>query len=327
MCQQSIFLLVRAVSRSLCVSLAVLPKDSRLREVPRRLVSALERLALDPPQVLLLEGGSEQTRLALAVHWAKTAACPTALRRQQAQEPAAPCLVCPVCNQIDARESLDLRLFDGRISNKQDEEKPGPIRALNMENMHSLRAVTGTAPHGAGRRLAIFQGMSQTREEALNSLLKTLEEPTPHTLFALLAPQRAQLLPTLVSRSFCLTLPWRGCQEGARQMTDWERLLARFFNSGQGLMDTLGTKGAVDATGAGEIILACQRSLARVLGDIPQNDLDQVLSPLAGKPASALLLSRWANEALAMLAGTVSPARVLEAFCSRLFVLLRAKPR
>lgn len=301
--------------------------DSLIPGVPQRLVTTLERLAIQPPQVLLLEGGTESARLKLAMHWAKTAACPGALQKRQSGEAAAPCLTCPVCLQIDAQECLDLHIFDGRISNRQDEEKPGPVRALNMDNMHNFRGLTGTAPHGHGKRLAIFQGMSQTREEALNSLLKTLEEPSPHTLFALLTPQRAQLLPTLVSRSFCLTLPWTSAFDTAGNLSDWDALLARFFTSGQGLMETLAAKGAVDATIASQIIMSFQRSLARVLGGGSSNELDKALAQLGRNSDCAMLGVRWSSEALGMLAGTVSPARVLEGFCTRLFVLLRQKPR
>ncbi|MDE5832871.1 MAG: DNA polymerase III subunit delta', partial [Desulfovibrio sp.] len=154
-----------------------------------------------PPGVLLFEGGTEEKRLAAATRWAKTVNCPQ-------KKDGKPCGECPVCRQIDARAYLDVWYFDGRISNKEDEENPGVVAALRIENIRKLKAAIGVKPHGEGKRIAIIQGMYSTREEALNTMLKTLEEPGDFTLFALLVPQRQQILPTLVSRSLCLPLPW-----------------------------------------------------------------------------------------------------------------------
>lgn len=285
--------------------------------------SMLEMLALRPPQSLLLEGGDEAGRMAAALHWARAANCPDALERRSRDERCVPCGECPVCRQIDALEHLDLLVYDGRISNKQDEENPGPVRAMTVENMRQLKSVNGTAPHGAGRRVAIFQGMTLTREEALNSILKTLEEPSQHTLFVLLTPQRQQILPTLVSRSMCLTLPWRGCLDQRPEVDQWEQALARFLAEGRGFLNAIGAKGAVDAVAASQIVMTCQRSLGRVLAGAGVSALDKALGPLAADAAAAMRLNLWANEAQAMILGNVSPARALEAFGTKVFLLLR----
>lgn len=289
-----------------------------------QLRASLEQLALAPPQSLLLEGGNEQARMEMALFWAKTANCPQALAQKAAGQLASPCGSCPVCMQIDANENLDLLIYDGRISNKQDEDKPGPVRALRMENMRELKSMTATAPHGAGKRVAIFAGMSQTREEALNSLLKTLEEPTDNTLFVLLAPQREQILPTLVSRSFCLTLPWNDSLAREEQIAEWEETLAYFLASGSGFLDKAAGKGALDAGTAASILLCCQRALARILTGRGRSKIDKALAPLAQNAKKAALANRWLGEAQAMLAANVTPSRTLEALAARLFTLLRA---
>lgn len=288
-----------------------------------RLRASLALLALRPPPVLLLEGGGEAERMDLALYWAMSANCPQALARAQAGEPARPCMECPVCKQILALEHLDLRLYDGRISNRDDEEKPGPVRALRIENVRELIAAVSTRPHGAGKRVAIIMGMTQTREEALNSLLKTLEEPGDNTLFVLLTPQRQQILPTLVSRSFCMTLPWAGSAGGKSSAAQWEDDLARFLASGEGFLDALGAKGSIDAGQAAQLAVGLQRSLARVLGGRGAGALDKSLASLG--PKGAAILSAWLTEAQDMLALNVSPARVLEALACRLYILLRSQ--
>lgn len=290
-----------------------------------RFEEVLTRLALSPPQTLLLEGGTEEERLAMGLFWAMTANCPQALAKRAENQPAVPCRECAVCRQIGANEHLDLLIYDGRIPNRQDEESPGPIRSLRMENMRELKSLSGTASHGQGKRVAIFQGMSQTREEALNSLLKTLEEPAPHTMFVLLTPQRQQLLSTLVSRSFCLTLPWRGSLGADDDLAEWKTALTAFMETGSGLMERVGAKGAVDASLAGRILMLCQHALVQALGGRKQGGLARILEPVARSATKTALASRWLGEAQEMLAAQVAPARVLEAFWSRLYMLRRQK--
>ena len=94
-----------------------------------RLKAVLDNLGAAPPQVLLLEGGSEAQRMDTARYWAMRINCPTA------GTTGMPCLACPSCQQIAAGEHLDLAAYDGRISNREDEENPGPVRAFNMERV------------------------------------------------------------------------------------------------------------------------------------------------------------------------------------------------
>ena len=214
-----------------------------------RLKAVLNNLGAAPPQVLLLEGGSEAQRMDTARYWAMRINCPTA------GTTGIPCLACPSCQQIAAGEHLDLAAYDGRISNREDEENPGPVRAFNMERVRELKVRLRDAPHGQGRRVVLLMGLSLTRDEASNALLKALEEPSKTTVFVLLAPQREQLLPTLVSRSFCLTLPWPDCHADDPEMQPWEDALAQFLVQGQGFLDKVAGKGAIDASGATRLLL------------------------------------------------------------------------
>ena len=260
------------------------PDFDRIREV-------LHRLAANPPQVLLLEGGTEPQRLAAARYWAACVNC------QQPGGEGGPCLICPTCMQIDAGEHLDVLAYDGRISNADDEAHPGPIRALNMDNIRELKQKLRDAPHGQGRRVVLLMGVEQNRSNAANALLKALEEPSPSSCFVLLAAQREQLLPTLVSRSLCLTLPWPDSLSRDPALQPWEEALALFITSGRGLFERTGARNALDARLAGQILLACQKSMSRVM-----SGNDDALCPL--DTALALLPREkrvqccfWFNEA------------------------------
>ena len=282
-----------------------------------RLKAVLDNLGTAPPQVLLLEGGSEAQRMDTARYWAARINCPTA------GTTGTPCLSCPSCHQIAAGEHLDLAAYDGRISNREDEENPGPVRAFNMERVRELKVRLRDAPHGQGRRVVLLMGLSLTRDEASNALLKALEEPSNTTVFVLLAPQREQLLPTLVSRSFCLTLPWPDCHADDPEMQAWEDALAQFLVQGQGFLDKVAGKGAIDASGATRLLLCCQKAMSRIIsgGHNPARPLDAALIALHGKSRAAAC--QWFAEAQDALNYGVTPARVLEALAARLFTLRR----
>ena len=282
-----------------------------------RLKAVLDNLGAAPPQVLLLEGGSEAQRMDTARYWAMRINCPTA------DTSGTPCLACPSCQQIAAGEHLDLAAYDGRISNREDEENPGPVRAFNMERVRELKVRLRDAPHGQGRRVVLLMGLSLTRDEASNALLKALEEPSNTTVFVLLAPQREQLLPTLVSRSFCLTLPWPDCHADDPDMQPWEDALAQFLVQGQGFLDKVAGKGAIDVSGATRLLLCCQKAMSRILSGRhnPARPLDAALVLLHGKGRAAAC--QWFAEAQEALNYGVTPARVLETLAARLFALRR----
>lgn len=286
----------------------------------------LGRLAIHPPPVLLLEGATADVRMAAGKYWAMIHNCRQTQAKLQAGHACRPCMTCQECRQIVSEEYTDLHIFDGRISNRMDEEKPGPIRAMRMENMRELKGLLASRPRGRGKRVILLQGIGITREEAQNSLLKTLEEPASGNLFVLLATQRQQVLPTLVSRSFCLTLPWTGSCDATPdgEAADWLVQMENFLKTGQGFLDKISRKGQVDQVLAGSILLEMQKSLARAMSK-KKMEAQRPLDGLFGKLSAAGLVSvsRWIGESLDMLEPGVSPARVMEALATRLFLLCR----
>lgn len=296
--------------------------SAAMQALPPAIGQTLRSLADQPPQTLLIEGGTGETRLQTALLWASVLNCD----RNTAKEGACqmPCDTCGPCRQISALEYGDLFIYDGRIPNKQDDEKPGLIRALRMERMRELKSLVAEFPRGRGKRVAIFQGLSQTREEAMNSLLKTLEEPSRFTVFTLLTPFRGQLLPTLVSRSICLTLPWQGSMATMTAQNEWLEAMTHFLTDGASLLDKTGSKNSLDLATATEILSCFQGSLARSMcGRATQAPLDQILLKFQQRPWHAFEITNWINEAQNMLSASVNPARVIEAFATRVFWLLK----
>ncbi len=99
-----------------------------------------------------------------------------------------PCGQCRACKLIAAGRHPDLHL----VAPEGNTLKIDQVRALQ----HDL----ALAPMEGRFRVAILEGMDKATVEASNALLKTLEEPPPHVVLALIAPEAEALLPTIVSR-------------------------------------------------------------------------------------------------------------------------------
>lgn len=179
-----------------------------------RVRAALNKLASDPPQVLILEGGSVAERFSVAL-WARR---PPQLPGRAAALPALPGL------PPDRREFVSRPVCAGR--------REGSIK---IETVRELRTILGEAPRGDGKRVVILAEAQSLGVEAANALLKSLEEPRPGVCFLLLAPQRERLLPTLVSRGWVVTLAWpEAGTPSTPELFQWEEALAEFMASGRG---------------------------------------------------------------------------------------------
>ena len=143
----------------------------------------------------------------------------------------------------------------------------------------------------------------------------------------LLAPQRERLLPTLVSRSVVLTLPWplsKG-QETPDELIPWEAALCTFLQNGRGWFERTGTKGSLDAPTAHAVLHVCRRALAARMvglqsGERPKEGLEELFARL---PAQRLrMLDEVLAECQDSLIYNVNPVLVMEWFATRLYLLM-----
>ena len=166
----------------------------------------------------------------------------------------------------------------------------------------------------------------------MHALLKSLEEPKPGNSFVITAPQRERMLPTLVSRSCVLTLPWppadEFCQltdEELAIVTEWGRGLLKFAQSGREWMDKTSRRGSMDARLAMQLVLFCQNALAQSLAE------REGLTPLAAafgqlSPQNQRILNETLAECQDSLIFTANPSLVVDWLATRLFFLF-AKER
>ncbi|BBD09723.1 DNA polymerase III subunit delta' [Desulfovibrio ferrophilus] len=269
-----------------------------------RIKDLMDRLADDPPQVLLLEGGTVDEREALALYWATRLNCHCE---------GSACGDCVVCKQIHDRVHADLRICDGREAK------------IKIDDVRELKHLFGQPPRGDGKRVVIFNEAQELTQQAANALLKSLEEPSQGTVFLLLTPQREWLLPTLVSRSWVLTLAWPSETRTPEDIREWQKALMAFWRTGKGWFKRTSAKGAVDKDIAMSVVLACQHEVARTLIGKGGSDMSDGFAKV--RPASLKkidLALAHAQDTLS-IPTPVNPALVLDWLATRIYGVIREK--
>lgn len=102
--------------------------------------------------------------------------------------PTSPCGDCKACRKIES-------------GNHPDIIRVKPSGAfIKIDQIRSLCQILAMKPYEARIRVVIISDAQAMNPPAGNALLKVLEEPPERTVLILLATQRADLLPTIVSR-------------------------------------------------------------------------------------------------------------------------------
>jgi len=267
-------------------------------------LAALEALAAAPPQALILEGGTTRERADMAL-WL------TARLNCQAGKP--PCGICPICRQIADDVFLDLHFFDGCLE------------SIKVESMREVRQLVGEPPRGAGIRVILLAEAQALTDEAANALLKAMEEPRPGNLFLLLTPQRERLFPTLVSRSWVLTLAWPGTDQpapggGEDDPAPLLDALHDFWRTGRGWFSA--TKSRPSRLAAERTITELSRELAAALAGRTDTPLAALLAGCRNPdiPRRLDILLAECQEALIL---TVNPALTLDRLATQAALWLR----
>jgi DNA polymerase-3 subunit delta' len=133
----------------------------------------------------------------------------------------APCGTCLGCKRVAARQHPDLL----GIHPSEDS------RQIRIEQIRDLAAELALTSHQGGYKVGIISPADALNRFAANALLKTLEEPPPHTLLILVASQPSLLPATILSRCQRIriraparseALEWL---EAARGPGDWNAIL------------------------------------------------------------------------------------------------------
>lgn len=140
------------------------------------------------PQTLLLEGGEETVRHALALYLGRALVCTGTGAR--------PCGVCRACVKCKAHSHPDVKLYAP--------EKKNSI--FKVEVCRAIRQDAFIVPNDGANKVYILEDSQNMNDSSENALLKILEEPPAGVYFILTCNSRTAMLPTILSRAAAVTL-------------------------------------------------------------------------------------------------------------------------
>ncbi|MDR2668037.1 MAG: hypothetical protein LBB38_03285 [Puniceicoccales bacterium] len=166
---------------------------------------------------------------------------------------------------LDAAANL---LLSGELFDFFPISPSGKAQQISAESVREVVDRMHLSSRSGGRKVAAIYGADRLHVAAANALLKTLEEPPPHTFFLLSARRVGDVLPTICSRchvyhcchvppferngewdlwldSYCIYVRKCLCEFGARQVLDAYALLAGFLR----IIDSVAVDGQGDACG------------------------------------------------------------------------------
>jgi DNA polymerase-3 subunit delta' len=120
-----------------------------------------------------------------------------ALLCRQPDAEGRPCCRCKDCHLFQVGNHGDFRVLGPEEDSRSGEIKVDAIRAL--------AAADGLSSQSGGYKTVVIDPAERMNAYAANSLLKTLEEPAPSSIYLLLTARPQSLLPTIRSR--CQALP------------------------------------------------------------------------------------------------------------------------
>lgn len=140
------------------------------------------------------------------------------------------CGICSTCKKFAAGSHPDFLLVSPEKG------------AIKIDQIRNLIKKLSFAPYEAKTRVVLIEDVHTMRQEAANSLLKTLEEPPENNLLILTADSAGSVLQTIISR--CQAIPFYAltCEEtteiltgqDARLDTETAMLLARLAEGSPG---------------------------------------------------------------------------------------------
>jgi DNA polymerase-3 subunit delta' len=164
------------------------------------------------PHALLLSGQRGIGKLDLARVFAASLLCENPLPSRAA------CGSCPACGWLAQGNHPDFRQIQPEVLAGDDDDGHGgeggegreggrkkPSQQIIIDQIRALDDFLHVGTHRQGMRVVLLHPAEAMNRHTANSLLKSLEEPVPGTLFLLVSNEYERLLPTIRSR--CQQLP------------------------------------------------------------------------------------------------------------------------
>jgi len=157
------------------------------------------------PHALLLTGQKGIGKFALARSFAESLLC------ENPGPSRAACGSCLACGWLAQGNHPDFRLIQPDAMADEDSDsaestgKKKPSQQITIDQIRDLDDFLHVGTHRQGVRVVLVHPAEAMNRSTANSLLKSLEEPVPYTLFILISNEPERLLPTIRSR--CQQLP------------------------------------------------------------------------------------------------------------------------
>ncbi len=182
----------------------------------------LQQLRRRLPHALLFHGPEGIGKTAFAERFAQSLLCGTPDADGQ------PCGRCEPCGwfaqyshpdyrrvrpeALDDGEAVDSEEGDAGDGKKSGKATKAPSKEIKIDQIRALADFMNVSTHRQGMRVVLLYPAEALNTAAANALLKTLEEPPPHTMFLLVSNSLDRLLPTILSRcrKFALSMPSAG---------------------------------------------------------------------------------------------------------------------
>lgn len=129
------------------------------------------------------------------------------------------CSRCQFCAAVDKKIHPDVLVIAPLLGN--EEEEPVERREIGIGEVRNIKRFLSFFPHQGRSKAVIVNNAERLTEEAQNSFLKILEEPTGAAVLILVTSQPGRLLGTIRSRLFPVPFdPWS--EERIRQLLKQE---------------------------------------------------------------------------------------------------------
>jgi DNA polymerase-3 subunit delta' len=183
--------------------------------------------ARPPAHAILLAGPESTGRMTLAREYARLLNCEGAGETMAGFEsPEFPCGTCRACHLIAEGTHPDVVVLGPgdvlcRPGGGESSHAAHPdSRDIRICQVRGVIDMESRYPFEARYRVVIIDPAERITPTAGNSLLKTLEEPSPHTVFVLVAAAPDDMLETVISRCRRIdvsTVPASVIEEGLRE--------------------------------------------------------------------------------------------------------------
>lgn len=179
--------------------------------------SALQARRARLPHALLLVGQKGLGKFDLARCFAASLLC------EAPQPEGLACGKCLACNWFGQGNHPDFRLLQPEaLSNDVEVEdgKKKPSQQITIDQVRGLDEFFNVGTHRGGLRIVLVNPTEAMNRSTANSLLKTLEEPAPGTLFLMVSSEPMRLLPTIRSRCQVVPVPIPSSKAACRVLAE-----------------------------------------------------------------------------------------------------------